>query len=412
MRLLSAFAALLLAAGAASAVTLDLARLCTDASPVTVVGMDFQTGTLLLSLTNEQAAEMPGTPTWLVALAPGASTAALFRGDAVGRTGGSFGPGPILSGLPCGVDCLQVERWRGDRDPVSPWEPVGDPLPLGETMSFAATYDHTGTPWVLLQKLGAAGATVGWAYRLQGREWVAAGSLPTLALPSPPLSPAPTGLGGDAVVAGAARFAPSGRPSNWVTGLPTLPRERQGQLLSLVDGAAGYFAADGTLFVSADRGATWRQQVWTPWQRGSVQIWQRGSDFSTDLPGGVRGDAFYVTWFDQRDAADPRIWMSAWRPGPAMPGQEIPSPEVLWNGPGVIATDTGDRLPVQEVLQRRPGDWLLLAGCVASPGGAGLALRTVSEGAVSPAALVRLVPAWLPTSAGEEVPAEVEQHRR
>lgn len=381
---------LLLAPGAAAlaAPAVDLHRLCDPSTPFTVVGLDSQSGRLLLSIPNPQPAVFGEAAGLFVELMPGRDVATFVAADDRGRTGGSFGPGPIVSGVPCGADCLQVERWADSGKGT--WEPVGEQLPLGATMSFAATYDRGGALWILLQQLGgqlgpagAANEPIGWAYRWFNREWHEAGRVATFAMAAPPLQPAPDLA--NAVVAGGALFSPAAPPAYWIKSLPAAPEPRRGQLIALAGGAAGYFGVDGNLYQTPDAGGSWAQLVWTPWRTGPVQVWQRGVDYSTDLAGGIR-DAFTVVWFDQRDAADPRVWVSAWQPGAA-------SPEVLFNAPGAISTDTGETLPVVEVIERRPREWVLLSGCVSTPGGAGVALRTVIEGAVSPPTLLLLRPA-------------------
>jgi hypothetical protein len=382
---------LLAAAASAAPVPLDLAKLCDEGTPLSPVGLDTLRGTLLFTVENVQR-DLVAAPYWTLELLPGALTATAVPDQL--RIGGSFGPGPVVAARRCGEGCLALDRWITGSSPAAGgaadapgWQPVGPSLGLAATASFAATYDTGGRLWVVvLEAADQRGGTVAAARWLDGDRWVDAGRLGVVAVAAPAASPAPGQ--DDAILVGSGRFSTSAPPATWVGGLPAVAAERRGQLVAVGAAAAAYVAADGTVFLSEDRGSSWRQETWTPWRVGPVQVWQRGTDYSLDLAGGLRPPfRLPVLLFDQRQPHDPRLWLAGWRPGSGAGGWTVE----LELG-AEVPLDRGGALPTNEVVQRREGDWLLLSGCLVTPAGSALVVREVVAGGVGAARLVPLRP--------------------
>ncbi|HZI63715.1 MAG TPA: hypothetical protein VFE44_02990, partial [Thermoanaerobaculia bacterium] len=228
---------------------------CAAGAPLTLIGFDTATGGALFALAG---GEQGG---WLIELEAGASRALAYpqpAGAPVG--GGSFGPGPVFTVAPCGRDCLQPQVWRSGA-----WQPLGEALPAPATVNVHATYDRGGAPWLVLHRTAGAGLEAR-ALRLEGGEWIAKGRQRATDAGHPGAVPVPDLP--DAVVSGTALFQAGAAPGYWLEGLPALPPERRGEVTPLGGAAAAYVAADGLVYLTADRGASWRRSAWTPWGTG------------------------------------------------------------------------------------------------------------------------------------------------
>jgi len=364
--------ALALSVPAASA-----AEICDAGAALTPVGLDTADGRVLLAvppLGNRGDG-------WLVEVAPGAESARAWRDPAAqlrGRFGGSVGPGPVLALRPCGDSCLQPVRWQ-----AGAWKPLGEPLPLPAVSTAGLTYDLTGAPWIVIHRAAEKDGQVrAWAFRLEGREWMAKGTLTVSAVGDLQAVPAPQRK--DGVLSGTGLFSASGPPETWVTGLPTLPPAKQGQLIALGGGFAGYLSADGAIYLSGDTGKTWRRSTWTPWGAGTTGIWRQGSDFWVDLPLGDRQGRMQLAWFDRRVPSAEKLVLSRLNHDGTW---------VQLASAGSEVTTKNDRLPLSHLLVPEPDVWLLLSGCAATADGSFLVVRTYRNGALGNARLVPLRPA-------------------
>ncbi len=370
--LFSAALALCLAAGpAASAAPL---KLCDDATPLTPIGVDTDSGLTLLSLP-----PLGSRRGWIVELRSADKVARVFPDPGGGRSGGSVGPGPVLAALPCGPSCIQPVQWMDGR-----WKPLGEPFAAPAVSTLAATWDATGHAWMVLHgSRNDAGRVTAWAFRLEegNRTWQPKGSLTVAAAGYPQVLPAPQRK--DGVLSGTGLFAASGRPADWLSGLPSLPPARRGQVLPLGGNAAAYLSADGTVYTSRDAGKSWQRSLWTPWgTSGVTQSWRQGTDFWVDLPLGAPGDAFPLAWFDRRVASDERLYLAELAPAGSW--------RVVAQGASAVRTRGEAPLAVSHLVTPRPGEWLVLSGCVATAGGSGLVVRTAGPSGLSAPRLVPL----------------------
>src|SRR5688500_5874662 len=182
---------------------------CGSNTPLTLIGIDTTSGTMLLNA----PALGPAGP-WVIELSGDGSRARLHPDRAKGRFGGSVGPGPVIAAAPCGKSCVQPVRWAGGIG--GGWEPIGDQLLLPTTINVMPTYDRTGAPWFLIESPTAQAGTVKvQAFRLENREWKDRGTLNNVTgVGQPPALPAPQRK--DGVLAGTGLFSASGRPEIWV----------------------------------------------------------------------------------------------------------------------------------------------------------------------------------------------------
>jgi hypothetical protein len=250
-----------------------------------------------------------------------------------------------------------------------------------EASTVHTTWDLHGRPWIVLQASGPAERKVtAWAFRLEGRDWVAAGSQTVIASGSSEAVPDP--LVEDAVRSGTGRFASAAPPAAWLTALPRLGPERGGVLVPVLGGAA-YLTDDGSLFLSDD-GATWVRTRWTPWGRQPTRIWTPGHDYTLDLPAADHRGPLGVVWIDRRRSDRERLLLTEW------------SPQGDWRLLSELAADittlNGDSLPYTDFFVLRPSEWLLLSGCAHTANGPGLVLRTYGPGGLSPARFLPLRP--------------------
>jgi len=367
-------AILVLALAAAPAVAVP--PICDGSTSLTLIGMDTAAGRTLFSI--PPIGE--GQSAWIVEVDSAGREARVYPDDAKGRFGGSVGPGPVMAASPCGPSCLQPVRWKDGT-----WEPLGDSVTAPSAVTFAATYDRTGAPWVVLHAHGAAeGQFRAWAYHLENREWQSRGSAEVTAVGEPQALPAPQRK--DGILTGTGLFSASGPPEAWVTGLPSLPANRRGQLVALTGTSAAYVSGDGVVYLSDDSGKKWRRSTWTPWgAKDAVGIWRQGSDYWVDLPFGDHQAALRLAWFDRRRPSDEVLVLT--RLGTK--GDWIR----LADAPAEVKSKNDEHLPVTQVLVQ--GDtWLLLSGCAATAEGSGLVLRAFDGKAVS---AVKLLPLRSPS---------------
>ncbi|MES1242197.1 MAG: hypothetical protein ABUT39_11305 [Acidobacteriota bacterium] len=348
---------------------------CGSTNPLTLIGIDTTSGAMLFSAPAVGA----GSP-WLIELSglgEDGGRARLFPDAGKGRFGGSVGPGPVLAAAPCGNNCLQPVSWTG-----SAWQPLGEPLRVPTATTVSSTWDRNGTAWFLVQFPAAQDGSVQVeAFRLKGRDWESRGAMTVTAVGQPAALPAPQRK--DGVLVGTGLFSSSGRPEAWVTGVPSLPAARRGQLVALTGTAAAYLSADGVVYLSADSGKTWKRSTWTPWgsPEGTVGIWRQGRDWWVDLPYGDHEGALKLAWFDRRMPAEEKILLT--RLG--QNGQWVRLSEAR----SEVST-RNESLPLSQILVPRGDAWVLLTGCVASAGSSSLVLRVFRDGRLSDAKLVRL----------------------
>lgn len=356
--------------------------ICDGSTAVTLLGMDTSSGRMLFSippLTGDGTA-------WLVELDAQGRTARAYANPPKGLYGGSVGPGPVIAMTPCGDSCLQPVRWMDGT-----WEPFGDPLTAPTASTVTPTYDNTGAPWVLLH--GATqqdGQVRAWAFRLEGREWKNRGNQTVTAVGQPAALPAPQRK--DGVLSGTGLFSTSGHPEVWVTGLPKLPAQRQGQVLALTGSAAAYVSGDGVVYLSNDSGKTWRRSTWTPWgSQGTAGIWRQGTDYWVDLPFGDNRGSLRLVWFDRRRPKEETIVLT--RLGPGGPGGPGGQWLRLTETKSEVRSKSGEELPVTQILVPKGDLWLLLSGCAATAQGSGFVLRSYDGTTLSES---RFVPFHMP----------------
>jgi hypothetical protein len=358
-------------APAARAADAPAPLLCDSGSALTPIGVDTAAGRVLLAVPplGGKVKGSGGDRGWIAELSLAGAEVPVHPDSGSAHFGGSVGPGPVVALASCGSTCLQPVRWEGGA-----FRPLGEPLLVPAAVTGGATYDLTGSPWVVVHgKGGKAGETTAWAYRLVGREWKRAGGLTVAAVGDLPAVPAPQRK--DGIVSGTGLFAASGPAEPWARGLPDLPPARQGQVIALGGGSAAYLSADGAIYLSPDGGRRWRRSVWTPWGADTTGIWRQGKDFWVDLPVGDRRGPLQLAWFDRRQPNDEKIVLTRLSPA----GEWIS----LAESPSEVRSKNGERLPVNQVLTPTADTWVLLSGCAATAGGSGLVLRAYEHGAMA-----------------------------
>lgn len=355
---------------------------CGLGAGVHLVGLDTASGEALFAVPGEDGGS------WLVGWRQGAEGARAWReAEGAGRFGGSVGPGPVFAFRRCGKGCLQplqIETRTRDGLREERWSPLGEPILAPHAATVHGTYDLSGSPWTVIHGSAAEGREgfVGaWAFRLDGREWRPAGRLEVTAVAVPGALPAPGTP--DAVISGTGLFSKRGEPQSWVTGLPAGRTGGGAQVLPLDAGrAAAFLSAEGSVYRSADGGATWHLASWRPWDTGTAEPWERGSDYSLDLATGVPGESLPVVWFDRRLSGRERLVLSEmtaagrWR-------------EVA-TGPARLPTSAGEDLDVTHVLRGPGGRWSALFGCVRSEGEENLVIVETRDGEAKGPRLVPL----------------------
>ena len=357
---------------------------CSQDTVLTLVGIDTTAGTVLLAA----AGDGPAKAGWLVELKGDGSAATSYPApDGPPAFGGSVGPGGLFAVQSCGSACLQAVRWS-----AGAWEPLAEPLRAPVAANVYPTYDAAGRLWLILQgaRSDAEAAHPGaeaWAFRLEGREWASAGHLAVTASGATGALPAPGSGGtgtGARVVSGSGRFTAGAPAETWLRGLPKVPPGDDGEVVALA-GAVAYLDAAGAVYLSRDDGATWVVSRWAPWGVTRSQLWQLGRDYTVDLPAGDRGRALSLAWFDRRDRDHERLVLTEWTPGEDW--------RVLAELAAEVVTLDGQHLPFDLLITPRPQSWLLLAGCVYTRSGPGLALQTYDPtGGLSSPRFVELRP--------------------
>jgi hypothetical protein len=349
---------------------------CGSNNPLTLLGIDTTSGTMLFS-----AAPGSGAP-WLIELNGAGDRARVLPDNAKGRFGGSVGPGPVLAVTPCGEGCLQPVAWTG-----SAWAPLGKTLHVPTATTVSSTYDRSGTAWILIQSPAQPdGSAQVEAFHLNGQDWEKRGAMAVRAVGEPPALPAPQRK--DGVLVGTGLFSASGPPEAWVAGIPSLPPARRGQVIALTGTAVAYLSADGVVYLSDDSGKTWRRSTWTPWEskEGTAGLWRPGSDWWVDLPYGDHEGVLELAWFDRRDASAEKIHLTRLAQG----GRWV----LLGEARSEVST-RNESLPLSQILVPKGDSWVLLTGCVATAGSTGsssLVLRVLRDGKLSEPKLVKLEP--------------------
>jgi hypothetical protein len=376
-------AAAALAAAGTVAAAADEARpaatafACAQDSTLTLFGLDTDAGTALFAAPPAR----PGEPAWWIELSAGGERAAYRPAGGHRPFAGSIGPGPVFALRRCGAGCLQPVRWQDGG-----WRPLGGRL-AGDGGTVHATYDRSGAPWVVLHRAAGDGAVEARAFRLgAGGSWEDRGARRAVGAGTVAATPDPATP--DGVLSGSARFTAGAPPATWVAGLPALPPERRGELLpgGVAGGvpAAVYLDAGGRFYLSEDGGASWRRSEWTPWGESRARLWQPGRDYGVDLPAGDRRPPLAVAWFDRRDPGAERLHLTTWSPGRGWV-------EVAALPPATTTLD-GAVLTYDHLLRPALDAWLLLAGCVHTTAGSGLALRTAGPEGLGKPRFVSLAP--------------------
>ncbi len=341
-----------LAPAALPAQRVQLLEICEEATPLRLVGIDTQEGSVLLALPSGQ----PQIAGWLLELRRDATAAFLYPDRAPARRfGGSFGPGPVAAFLECGAACMQPTVWRPGR-----WEPLGPPLPRAAGATVHATWDGAGAAWVLDHAVGdEAGAVQARAWRLAAGAWTERGALTALAVGSPGVRPAPSEPA--AVLSGTARFDGDQPPRPWILALPAVAGARRGTLVPLGRDSAALFTAEGRWFLTSDAGGSWREQLWTPWPRRG-EPWTRGKDFWLDLPNGHAGPPLALIWQDERPGGGTAMWLTEGGSGEQATIGRLPRGELA-----------------HEIIRFADGEWTLLGGCRRDAQRAYLRLRSAAD---------------------------------
>lgn len=364
---------------------------CSGDSTLTHFGLDTAAGRALFAV----PAARRGEPDWWLEWDGAAGEATYSAAEGARPFAGSIGPGAVFAVRRCGPGCLQPVRWE-----EGGWRPLGESL-AGDGGTVHTTWESGGTPWVVLHRAvsdgGGGDAVEAAAWRLgDGGRWEHRGTLRALGTGTVGAVPDPSSAGG--VLSGSARFHASEPARHWVLGLPALPPERSGELLpggvAGGEAAALYLDAGGRFYQSEDGGKTWRRSEWMPWGETRARLWQPGRDFSIDLPVGDRRPPFAAAWFDRRDPAAERLHLAEWLPGRGWAETAALAPR--------MTTLDGEILAFDHLLRPDQESWLLLAGCVHTAAGPGLALRTAGPDGLSKPRFVPLSPGPSPPPAGAQ----------
>lgn len=364
-----ALAVLLASVPAMSQTPQKAPAICDHNTALTLIGIDTRSGQMLFSVPPLAI----GGSGWIVELDAAGRQARAWPDPPKGLFSGSVGPGPVLAAIPCGENCVQPMQWNSGS-----WNPLGEPMRTPTASNLAPSYDDSGTPWLILQgSLGSNGTTQIWGFRFNGHEWESRGSVKVTAVGQPQSLPAPQRK--DGILVGTGLFSASGRPEPWVTALPSLPPERQGQIVALTGTSAAYLSADGVVYLSDDSGKKWRRDTWTPWGGKTTEVvgsWLQGSDYWVDLAFGNHQGGLRLVWYDRRiPAAGERILLTRLTPGGGW--------ATLAEAPSEIRTKSGDILPITQVLTPKGNTWILLSACANTAQGSGLVVRVYDGNALS-----------------------------
>ncbi len=330
---------------------------CDAATPLTLLGIDTRAGEALFALPEGG---------WIdLRLSDPPSAAWIPAGDRR-LTGASIGPGALVVIRPCGDNCLQPERLVDGA-----FEAYGEALVAPASATVAATYDNGGTPWIVLHEPGGPGVLDARAFRLAAgsSEWKPTGRLRVTDVGSTGAFPIASEQ--DAITSGTGLFRAGAEAGYWLVSLPELPAARRGQVVPLGGAAAVDVAADGVVYRTNDRGATWRRALWTPWSSTVVQPWTVGKDYESEPAAGDLTLPFPLVWFDRRDASGAeKIVLSTM------------SASGDWSSlatvPATIDGGAGESLEIHDILRLREGRWALVAGCSKS---GEIVLRMIFPGA-------------------------------
>jgi hypothetical protein len=115
-------------------------------------------------------------------------------------------------------------------------------------------------------------------------------------------------------------------------------------------------AADGVVYRTSDRGATWRRALWTPWAATVVQPWTAGKDYESEPPAGDLAFPFPIVWFDRRDANGPeRLVLSTMNDSGDWAS--------AGTFPATIERSGSEGLEIRDILRFGGDRWALVAGC-------------------------------------------------
>jgi len=355
---------------------------CGDETPLSLLAFDTASGRMLFSLLGAEG------EVGLLEIAPGTEAASLFtqpRGQ--NHFAGSVGPGPLFALRRCGKSCVAVETFH-----EGGWSPMGAPLNAPDGANLYATYDRLGQPWVLAHRPSQDPDWVeAQAFRFDGDRWREAGSLPVHSLTSLGTAPAPQR--DEAVISGSGLFVAGEEPRRWLEGVPALPEVRSGQAISLDGEAVIYLAPQGGLYLSPDRGKTWRRSRWTPWGVTRSDVWTYGKDYSLDLPLGTLGSPLPVAWFDRRTGEKSRIFLTELEPDGRWQLRAELDSEV--EGPN------GQPRELFHLLRTAGGTWLLLTDCITGGGPPHIVVRTVTLAGVAPVRTLPVLPRLATTEVGD-----------
>ena len=332
---------------------------CDSSTALTLLGLDTRAQRALFML------PASGGKPWVLELDLQADAATTFPDPgAENRFGGSTGPGPVIAASRCGERCLQPVVFRGGR-----WERLGEPLLASSTMTFHATWDRAGVPWIVLHSFADGAGTAAKAYRLEGGDWSSEGGLSIRGVGSPGAYPAPAGEAG--IVSGDGLFVAGKPPRRWISALPAVPAAEPGELIWSGGNQAAHVGADGALRWTSDGGRKWDELRWQPWSGGEGDLaWRRGRDWWIELPEGERGAPPVAVWNDKRVATRTRLYLAqrdssgAWR--------------VLLETPQGLLTEAGDRLPYNHLFRFAADRWVFVTGCVSRRDGAAIVTRAVA----------------------------------
>lgn len=335
---------------------------CDVETSLTLVGLDTASATALFALPDPASGAA-----WLELRFRERTAVAYAAGSPVVQ-GTSSGSGPIFSVLSCGNNCLQPARFSAGR-----FEPLGEALLVPASATVSATYDGGGTPWIVLHEPSGIGVLEVRAFRLVGREWTPRGTLRVTDVGHSGAHAVPGDK--ESITAGTGLFSPTAEPRYWLDGLPDITPARRGEVVPLGSEYAAYIAADGTVFRTGDRGATWRRSIWTPWSATVVQPWKRGEDYDAEPPNGSLQLPLPLVWFDHRDPKAPSRAVltemdsdGAWRQLAALPA--------------LLSVAGADSVELTEVIRFDDGTWLLFGGCVAHGNESRIVLQIWRPGAV------------------------------
>ena len=353
---------------------------CDSTTALTLLGLDTKAQRALFTLPAGDGAQP-----WILELDLQADRATAWPDTgASDRFGGSTGPGPVIAARRCGERCLQPVVFRGGR-----WERLGEPLLASAAMTFHATWDRAGTPWLVLHSWADGAGTAAKAYRLDSGDWRSEGGLSIKGVGSPGAYPAPAGVPG--IVSGDGHFVAGQPPRRWLSGLPGDPAAEPGELIWAGGTEAAHVGADGALRWTADGGRRWEELRWQPWSGGEGDLaWRRGRDWWIELPEGERAAPPVAIWSDRRVATRTRLFLAQREPGGSW--------RLLLETPQGVLTEGGDRLPYNHLFRFAADRWVLVTGCVSRRDGAAIATRAVAGNRL-------LAPELVPVKAAPAAPA-------